>query len=88
MTTPTPLRAALNASVNHPDEIELFGRLQDIATVLGAHAETIRQSALRGEIPSLDTLISLISTIHIADAAVLAYASGRGVYVKSTADPC
>ena len=53
MTTPIPLRAALKASVDRPDEVELYGRLQDIANVLSASAETIRQNALRGEAPSL-----------------------------------
>ena len=47
----TTLRAALRASVDHPDEIELYGRLQDTATVLSASAEAIRQSALRGKTP-------------------------------------
>jgi hypothetical protein len=88
MTPPIPLRTALKASVDQPDEIELYGRLADIATVLSASAETIRQSALRGEVPSLDTLIGVISAIHVADAAVLQYASGRGIYIKSAAELC
>ena len=88
MPPPIPLRAALKASVNHPDEIELYGRLQDIATVLGAHAEAIRLGALRGEPPSLETLIGIVTAIHVADAAALAYANGRGIYIKSAADPC
>jgi hypothetical protein len=88
MPPPIPLRTALKASVDHPDEVELYGRLQDIATVLSASAETIRQSALRGEVPSLDCLIGVISAIHVADAAVLAYASGRGIYIKSAAELC
>lgn len=88
MTATTPLRAALRASVDHPDEIELYGRLQDIATVLSAHAEPIRLNALRGEQPSLDTLIGIITAIHVADAAALQYASSRGIYIKSAADLC
>ena len=88
MSPPTPLRAALEASVHHPDEIELFGRLQDIATVLSASAETIRLGALRGEPPSLETLIGIVTAIHVADAAALAYANSRGIFIKSAADPC
>ena len=87
MTT-NDLRRQLRASVDHPDEIELFGRLQDIATVLSASAETIRQCALRGETPSLNTLIGIITAIHTADAAALQYAQSRGIYIKSAADPC
>lgn len=88
MPPPVPLRTALRASVEHPDEIELFGRLQDIATVLSTHAEAIRLGALRGEPPSLETLIGIITAIHVADAAALAYAANRGIYIKSAADPC
>ena len=83
-----PLRTALKASVDHPDEVELFGRLSDAATVIRARAEDIRQSALRGEPPSLETLISLITAIHVADAAALAYAASHGINVKSAAELC
>lgn len=87
MTPPViPLRAALKASVDRPDEVELYGRLQDIATVLSASAESIRQCALRGETPSLETLISVITAIHIADAAALAYAASQGIHINADPD--
>ena len=49
MTTPIPLRDALKASLDHPDEIELAGMLMDHATALRACGERIRQSTLRGD---------------------------------------
>jgi hypothetical protein len=88
MNNITPLRTALKASVNHPDEVNLYGRLSDAATVLGTLAEDIRLSAIRGEAPSLETLISVITAIHVADAAALQYASSRGIHIKSAAELC
>lgn len=88
MTPPIPLRAALRASVDHPDEVDFYARLSDAGNVLCALAEDIRLSALRGRTPSLETMISVAAAIHVADAAVLAYANSRGIYIKSAADPC
>jgi hypothetical protein len=86
--TVIPLRTALKASVDHPDEVELFGRLSDAATVLAGLAEDIRLSALRGETPSLETVISVVAASHLADRAAIDYAAARGIHIKSAAELC
>ena len=91
MTTPIPLRDALKASVNHPDEIELAGMLMDHATALRACGERIRQSALRGDSQHerdqrTFILADALAIARDAEQAVRAYTAGQG-YRITKLDP-
>jgi hypothetical protein len=88
MTNPIPLRVALKASVDHPDEIELYARLRDSAITLAEYAEDARLLAIRGEKPSIEALMRILTATHLADQAALAYAAARGVNIKSAAELC
>lgn len=67
------LRRQLKASVDRPDEVQLYGCIRDTATALDTIAERIRNCSLRGQTPSLKMLADAVTILRLADQAALAF---------------